>query len=740
MVKSNLKLLLLCICTAGYASAGKHAFKPIDLVTVNKIPSVSVSPDSQFIVYDVNKYFPDTNKKENNLFISSIKSKKTYQLTNADDKASTPFWLNNNTLAFFSSRSGSSQIWYTQVDLDNLGLIKNNTIHQLTKYPADINNFVYNSKAKRLVFSAQAYVKNGKMVDEDKYVPQDSNKYTSGLTFDSLFIRHWDTFKRPKVREQIFVADLEVRHGKFKVKKEVNIMKGEKMESPVTPFGDAGDFNVSPDGKTIAFSSRVEEHEMAWNTNTNIYTVQYPIGGKPKSIENLTAKNPGYDTAPRFSPDGKWLAYFEMKTKSFESDVNRLKLYNLKSKKHTELKLKWDRSPDSLTWSHDSTQVYLTAPSLGRGKVYVADLKQAIKAINAGSKVPSVVVKELIGTGNNSIIDVIPKGALKGNKEEILVLSRTQLTKPFEIYQLEVTPFKQLKVEDESPKVMDKPPKSEEALVQITNVNKKFRKEVKVNEPEEFYFKGYNGDLVHGWLIKPHNYVKGKKYPLAYLIHGGPQGDWKDTFSTGWNPQIYAGAGYVTVAINFHGSTGFGEKFQLDVSKHWGEGSYKDLMLGLDYVLEKNSYIDKKKVCGLGGSYGGFMVNWINGHTDRFNCLVNHDGIFDTIDAYFTTEELFFNEYEFGGSPFDKEAKKLYDKWNPREYAKNWKTPTLIIHGAKDYRLADTQGIATFTALQRLGVDSKLVYFPDENHWVLKPANVMFWFDEILGWLDKYTK
>jgi acylaminoacyl-peptidase len=745
--KINIELILLFIFiyASNLVKSEMHPFSPLDLVKVKRINAHSISPNSQYMVFDANKYTPENNRKEQNLFITNLKTKSTVQLT-SDHADISPFWLNDNTIAFISNRSGKLQLWYTPLDFENLGLLKNETMVQLTKCTTSINNVVYNKNANRLIFSAQAFL-NGTMVNDDLYVEHEDNKYTSGMVYDNLFIRHWDTFLKPKVREQLFVVDLNNENGRFSLKNEpVNIMKGNKMECPIAPFGDAGDFSISSDGQTIAFSSRVEEHSQAWNTNTNVYLVNYPIGGEPSKIENLTESNPGYDTSPRISPDGQWIAYLEMREKAYEADKNRIMLYNIETKTYTELVPKWDRSAASITWSLDSTMLYVTAPSLGRVKIYAVQLNEIIEILKKKKKdddkvpeIPSLVVKELVGTGNNGNIQIIPKGQFKDNTEEILVFTRSTMMKPKEIYCLKVTPWDQLQIENENKEILVEPPKSEAGLTQVSNMNSEFDEEIQVSKPEEFYFKGHNKDLVHGWFLKPVNFDETKKYPLAFLIHGGPQGAWDDSFGLRWNVQSYAGAGYVVAAINFHGSLGYGEQFQRAVSKSWGNDSYNDLMKGLDYILETYSFIDESKVCGLGASYGGFMVNWINGHTDRFACLVNHDGIFDTINAYYTTEELFFTEYEFGGVPWDKKAKKLYDQWNPREFVENWKTPTLVIHGGKDYRLTESEGIATFTALQRLGVKSRFLYFPDENHWVLKQANLLFWYQQIFKWLELFT-
>jgi dipeptidyl aminopeptidase/acylaminoacyl peptidase len=275
-------------------------------------------------------------------------------------------------------------------------------------------------------------------------------------------------------------------------------------------------------------------------------------------------------------------------------------------------------------------------------------------------------------------------------------------------------------------------------LKQLTHFNDERSKLARTSVPEEFTFSGALGEKVQAWILKPVGWAEGKKYPVAMIIHGGPQGAIEDHFHYRWNPQAFTGAGYAVVAINFHGSTGFGQAFTDSISGDWGGKPFEDLMEGLDHALENYSWLDGDRVGALGASYGGWMINWINGHTDRFKCLVNHDGGFDEYANYFTTEELWFPEWEFKGVPW--EHPELYEKFSPSRYVNRWKTPTLVIHGALDYRLIDAEGIATFTALQRRRIPSQLLYFPDENHWVLKPKNSIVWHETILTWLDKWLK
>jgi dipeptidyl aminopeptidase/acylaminoacyl peptidase len=272
----------------------------------------------------------------------------------------------------------------------------------------------------------------------------------------------------------------------------------------------------------------------------------------------------------------------------------------------------------------------------------------------------------------------------------------------------------------------------------VTRINAARVAAARMGEPEPFTFTGAHGDVVHGWLVRPAGFDQTKRYPLAFLIHGGPQGSFGNHFHYRWNPQVYAGAGYAAVMIDFHGSTGYGQAFTDSINRDWGGAPYEDLMKGLDHVLERHPFLDGSRVAALGASYGGYMINWIAGHTERFRCLVNHDGVFDERSMYFETEELWFPEWEHGGTPWQHPER--YAAFDPQAHVEAWKTPMLVIHGARDYRVPESQGLAAFTALQRRGVPSRLLHFPDENHWVLKPKNSLLWHETVLGWLEQWTR
>jgi dipeptidyl aminopeptidase/acylaminoacyl peptidase len=416
----------------------------------------------------------------------------------------------------------------------------------------------------------------------------------------------------------------------------------------------------------------------------------------------MTASNKAADTGPVYSPDGSTIAYRAMSRPGFESDRLRIKLYNRANGMTRTLTESWDRSPGSMTWLPDSKSLLVTAADAARQKIF---------AVNVASGELKELVKEHYNVGVSILGSKAESSSLR------MVFGQDSLTAPLDLWTAKT---------DGSDRK------------RLTHFNDERIKLARMSQADEFHFTGALGEKVQAWILKPVGWTEGKKYPVAFVIHGGPQGAIEDHFHYRWNPQAFAGAGYAVIAVNFHGSTGFGQAFTDSISGDWGGKPFEDLMKGLDYALANYAWLDGDRVAALGASYGGWMINWINGHTDRFKCLVNHDGGFDEHANYFTTEELWFPEWEFKGVPW--ENPELYEKFSPSRYVNRWKTPTLVIHGALDYRLVDAEGISTFTALQRRKIPSQLLYFPDENHWVLKAKNSIVWHDTILAWLDKWLK
>jgi dipeptidyl aminopeptidase/acylaminoacyl peptidase len=469
-------------------------------------------------------------------------------------------------------------------------------------------------------------------------------------------------------------------------------MKHLPYDAPTKPFGGLEEVAISKDGSEVVFTSKMVGREDAWSTNMDLWVAPSDGSAKPRP---LTSANPATDTQPVFSHDGSKLAYLAMSRPGFESDRFRVVVMDWATKKPVTLTEGWDRSPHGIVWSRDDRTILATADDVGRTSAFAIDA--------ASGK-----VKTLLDKGMTSEL------ATAGDR---LIFSHDDLKHPAEIWTADASGAR---------------------ARPITHLNDAKTAKIAFGDTEQFSFSGARGDKVYGWLVKPPNLAPGAKVPVAFLIHGGPQGSFSDHFHYRWNAEAFAGHGYATIMIDFHGSTGYGQAFTDAIRDDWGGAPFEDLMKGLDAALVKYPFLDGGHVAALGGSYGGYMINWINGKTDRFKALVCHDGNLDETFAYYGTEELWFPEWEHKGLPW--ENPEGYSRQSPSSLVKNWKTPTLVIHGGKDYRIVDAEGLATFTALQRRGVPSRFLYFPEENHWVLKPAHSKRWHEEVLGWIDRFTR
>jgi dipeptidyl aminopeptidase/acylaminoacyl peptidase len=467
-------------------------------------------------------------------------------------------------------------------------------------------------------------------------------------------------------------------------------------DAPPFSLGGQDMYAFSPDSQEVAFTSNIDEVE-AISTNNEIFVV--PVtGGTPKKIST----SPGSDSTPLYSPDGKYIAWRMQETPGYESDRFRLVIYERATGKITNVTENFDRWVGSVAWAPNSAFLFITAEDKGESPIYTVELN---------------------GTG--------VKEFLRGHFDDLaapsvisLVFTRMSATAPNEIYKSEN------KCEALNSRTCI-------TALPLTHLNDGVLSQVSMQPLEPFWFTGAANVKVQGFLVKPPNFDASKKYPMKFLIHGGPEGAWGDSWSYRWNAELMAASGYVVVMINFTGSTGYGQKFTQAIQGDWGGRPYEDLMRGLDYVEKTYPFVDKDRECALGASFGGYMANWILGHTTRFKCIVSHDGIFNAESAYGTTEELWFPEWEFKGTPWTNRA--MYDKWSPHLFATSFKTPTLVVHGQRDYRLDVSQGFDLFTTLQRLKVPSKMLYFPDEGHWVLKPQNSQLWWKTVNEWVDQWT-
>jgi len=653
-------------------------FSVQDLVRMDRLSDPQPSPEGATIAFVRRHTDIEADKGRTDIWVIDSTGGNLRQLTKDEASDSSPRWTaDGGSLYFLSSRSGSSQVWRVGADGENL--------NQITDLPLDISGFVLSPDGTNLVLAMDVFVDCESLdCTRDKLDARETAQAT-GRIYDQLFVRHWDTWKDGR-RSHLYLQPLS--GGAV-----VDLMPGMDADSPAKPFGGTEEIVFTPDGSGLVFTARVVGASEPWSTDFDLYYV--PVNGS-SAPRCLTEANEAWDTQPVFSPDGKILAYLAMERPGFEADRFRIVLLDWTTREQRILTEAWDYSAGGILFSKDGDTLYTTASD--RGQVSLFSI-----ALGSGA------IRKLVGEGH------VRSPALAGDS---IVFGLDTLGSPVNLFVLE--------------------PQSGE-LRQLTRVNADRLAGVALGQAEQFSFPGWNGETVYGYLVKPANFDPSRSYPVAFLIHGGPQGSFGNDFHYRWNPQTYAGAGYAAVMVDFHGSVGYGQAFTDSIRGDWGGKPLEDLQKGLVAALKSNPWMDGNRVCALGASYGGYMINWIEGNwPERFRCLVNHDGTLDQRMMYFSTEELWFPEWEHGG-PF-WENPEGHERHNPVLFVDRWQTPMLVIHGALDFRLPETQGLAAFTALQRQGIASRLLYFPDENHWVLRPSNSILWHDTVLDWLDRWLR
>ena len=675
-------ILALCL-VAPAAFAADRPFDIRDLVALDRVADPRISPDGRQVAFQVREADVDSNKAATGLWLRAVDGDATPRRITARGVNSVgPRWApDGRALYFLSSRSGSMQVW--RLDMGG------GEARQATDFALDVGSFVLAPDGRAIALSFEVFPDCGAdLACTKKKVDDEAASKQTGQLYDQIFVRHWDTWSDHR-RSQLFVARLDATG--VAGKDLVHVTKGIDGDVPSKPFGDDNEYAWSPDAKSLVFSARIAGRNEPWSTNFDLFQVPADGSAAPR---NLTDTNDAWDTGPVFSADGRTVYYRAMKRPGFEADRLGLMAMDLASGATREIAPGWDRSADNLALSRDGRTIYTTANDLGHTPLFAIEI--------ASGKVSKVA-------GNGHV------GGFSVGRDAIVV-AHDDLDSPAQLYRVGLRGG---------------------ALAPLTAFNAERLAGVAFGAAEQFTFAGAGGATVHAWLVKPANFDPAKKYPVAFLIHGGPQGSFGNLFHYRWNAQTYAGQGYAALLVDFHGSTGYGQAFTDAVSRDWGGKPLEDLRLGLEAAVAKYAFLDGERACALGGSYGGYMVAWIAGQMpERFRCLVNHAGVFDIRAMAYMTEELWFTNWEFGGTPHTHPED--YAKFKPADHVAKWKAPMLVIHGALDYRVPYTQGIAAFTAAQVRGIPSRYLHFPDENHWVLKPANSVLWHDTVNAWLKRW--
>jgi len=749
----RLVLFFVILCAVLSFAQTKHPFTFEEMMALKRVGDPQPSPDGKWVLFSVTDVSLEANSKTPHVWIVPTAGGEAREIifTQSSDR---PRWApDGKHFAFVSTKEKGSQIWIADFD-SSKGTVS--AVHQFTSIATEAGGELWSPDGKNILFTSDVYPEcdgeaSAEAICNQKKLKEVEQSKVKAMIFTSLLYRHWNAYKGGK-RSHIFV--LPVAWFFDHPSNKTGVYNGPLMPLPrdLTPgdhdappfsLGGQDNYAFSPDGQEICYALNFDRQE-ATSTKSDLWLVSVN-GGTPKLI---SGRDVGGDSTPVYSPDGKYIAYRSQRKAGYESDRFQLIVYDRSSDLSRRLtdsfgpnevydKL-FDRWVGSFVWARDSKRIYLVAENEGASPIYEAD------DVDTVFHADTVVTAKVIVDGFNDDLAMSRDG-------NTILFTRMSIDRPNEIWSL--SPSKCSSPEDKNP--VDQSNSSPQlggrgfnellcTLRPLTQVNDPVLSRVAMSPLESFWFEGAHGDKVQGFLVKPPNFDPNKKYPVKFLIHGGPQGAWGDDWSFRWNPELFASptsstsSGYVVIMVNFHGSTGYGQKFIDAINGDWGGAPFEDLMKGLDYAEKTYPFVDKDRECAMGASYGGYMTNWILGHTNRFKCIVTHDGMFNAISAWGTTEELWFNEWEFKGTPYTN--REMYEKWSPNNAAKYFKTPTLVVHGQLDYRLDVSEGFQLFTTLQREEVPSKMLYFPDEGHWVLKPQNSQLWYKTVNDWVDQWTK
>ncbi|MDT5157596.1 MAG: hypothetical protein QOH51_1953 [Acidobacteriota bacterium] len=680
-----LALVLCAFAATERAQTPQAQFTVQEMLKIQRVADPQLSPDGHWVAYQVTVPDVAANRSRTQIFVVAVEGGEPKQLTTGASSSSAPRWSPDGRRIAFTS---GGQVW----TMDSTGGERK----QVTAISTGAADPVWSPDGKWIAFASDAYPD---CLDDacNKQRDEEAEKNpVKAHTATSLLYRHWTDWKGGK-RTHVFVVSTE-----GSATTAARDLTPGNFDAPPFSLGGPADYAFSPDSKELAFARNTDQIEAA-STNSDIFVVSV-ASGEPRRI---TGDNKGADSSPLYSPDGRFIAYRSQSTPGFESDRWRLMLYDRQKNTTRELLPKYDAYVEGFTFAPDSRSIYFVSGERGEQPVFNV-------SVSDGS------MRKLIG-GFNDDVKI-------SSDSRFLIFTRSTAAGPTEIYMARLDGVVPVD-------------RASGQAIQLTHTNDSLMGRFGLRPAEELTWEGAGGTKIAGWLVKPPDFDASKKYPLIVLIHGGPQGAWNDSWGYRWNPQIYAAHGYVAFLPNPRGSTGYGQQLTNEISGDWGGKAYTDIMNGVAQVAAL-PYVDKSNVAAAGASYGGYMVDWILGHNDdprvHFKTLVAHAGVFNLTSMYGATEELWFPEWEFKGTPWEKP--ELYEKWSPHRFAAKFNTPTLVTHGEMDFRVPVDQGLQLFTYLQRQGIESKLVVFPDEGHWILKPANSQFWYTTVLDWLDAHLK